>query len=381
MQKYPNQDSSILFKSNINKKTALFFASLLSVFSLTAQSTGKYSNEFLSIGIGAEALGLGNAVVANTNGVVAAYWNPAGLTQTDKWLDVGLMHSEYFAGIAKFDYAGIAHQIDPISSIALSAIRFAVDDIPNTTQLIDNNGIVNYDKISTFSAADYAFLFSYARKLKTIGWSTGGTLKIIHRKIGDFAKSWGFGIDAGIQYQKGKHWKFGGTIRDMTSTFNAWMFTLDTETKKIFEQTNNQLPNNGLELTLPRLILGAYTKYPLGNKGVHLAVEVNAELTSDGQRNTLIQSNSVSIDPKIGLEVGFKTYANIRMGLMNMQFENINDKRNINVQPNIGIGLNLKNIYIDYAFTDIGDASIALYSHVISLRITLDKPQKIEMED
>ena len=165
----------------------------------------KYSNEFLSIGVGADALGMGNAVVANTGNVMSSYWNPAGLTQVNKWLDIGFMHSEYFAGIAKYDYLGLAHSIDDRSTIAFSAIRFAVDDIPNTTQLIDNNGNIDYDKITTFTAADWAFLMSYARKTKVEGLSIGGTFKIVYRKVGDFAKSYGFGLDAGVQYKKGEH--------------------------------------------------------------------------------------------------------------------------------------------------------------------------------
>ncbi len=48
----------------------------ISVGSLFAQ---KYSNEFLSIGVGAKAQALGNAVVAQTNDVTAGVWNPAGL--------------------------------------------------------------------------------------------------------------------------------------------------------------------------------------------------------------------------------------------------------------------------------------------------------------
>jgi hypothetical protein len=56
----------------------------------------KYSNEFLSIGVGADALGQGNAVVAQTGSVNSGYWNPAGLTKVDKWLDVG-MHLHFGA--------------------------------------------------------------------------------------------------------------------------------------------------------------------------------------------------------------------------------------------------------------------------------------------
>jgi len=341
----------------------------------------KYSNEFLAIGVGADALGLGNAVVANTGNVMSGYWNPAGLTQIDRWLDVGLMHSEYFAGIAKYDYLGLAHKIDPKSAVSFSAIRFAVDDIPNTTQLIDNNGNIDYDRITTFTAADYAFLFSYARKLGIPGLSLGGSFKVIYRKVGDFAKSWGFGLDAGLQYHMGEHWKFGAVLRDGTSTFNAWVFTLDDKTKEVFERTNNEIPQNGLELTMPRLILGSYAKYPLGKKGLYFAGEINFDITTDGKRNTLLKSNVFSVDPKIGVSFGFKEYVVIRAGLTNMQqVKNFDDSKSFNVQPNIGIGLSLKNVFLDYAFTDIGDASVALYSHVISLRVALNKPKNLVKE-
>lgn len=336
----------------------------------------KYSNEFLSIGVGADALGMGNAVVANTGNVMSSYWNPAGLTQVNKWLDIGFMHSEYFAGIAKYDYLGLAHSIDDRSTIAFSAIRFAVDDIPNTTQLIDNNGNIDYDKITTFTAADWAFLMSYARKTKVEGLSIGGTFKIVYRKVGDFAKSYGFGLDAGVQYKKGEHWKFGAVLRDATSTFNAWVFSLDDATKEVFMRTGNAIPQNGLELTMPRLIVGTYAKYPLGKKGLFAAGEIDLSFTTDGKRNTLISSNVFSIDPHVGLAVGFKEYVVVRAGVSNMQWvKNFDDSKSFNIQPNIGLGLNLKNFYLDYAFTDIGDASVALYSHVISLRVLLNKPK------
>src|SRR5690554_7176908 len=81
------------------------------------------------------------------------------------------MHSEYFAGIAKYDYIGLAHSIDEKSAVGFAAIRFGVDDIPNTTQLIDNEGNIDYDRITLFTAADYGFLFSYGRKLGIEGLS------------------------------------------------------------------------------------------------------------------------------------------------------------------------------------------------------------------
>jgi hypothetical protein len=351
----------------------------LSTFVQSQTVAPKYSNEFLAIGVGADALGQGNAVVAQTAGVNSGYWNPAGLTNVNKWLEVGLMHSEYFAGIAKYDYLGLAHKIDDKSALGFSAIRFAVDDIPNTTQLIDNAGNINYDNISTFTAADYAFLLSYARKLNIEGLSVGGNLKIIHRKVGDFAKSWGFGLDAGLQYQRGKNWRFGLMARDITSTFNAWVFTLDQQTQEIFVATGNSIPQNGLELTMPRLIFAAQGKFDLGKKGLYAAGEIDLDMTTDGRRNTLVRTGFASFDPHIGIEFGFKNFVALRGGLSNMQYVlNFDDSKRLNVQPNIGIGLNFKSFYLDYAFTDIGDASVALYSHVISIRLKLDPPKTVK---
>lgn len=344
----------------------------------------KYSNEFLQIGVGADALGMSNAVVAKTNNVTAGYWNPAGLVGVDKGWDVGAMHSEYFAGIAKYDYVGLSRALDPKSTVGFSVIRFAVDDIPNTTQLIDNGGNIDYDRISTFTAADYAFLFSYARKLNIEGLSVGGNFKVVYRKVGDFAKAWGFGLDGGVQYKLNNHWKFGVMARDVTSTFNAWIFNISPEMQQVFVNTGNDIPSNGLEITLPRLIFGAHTRYDIGKKGFFAGGEVDFAVTTDGKRNTLIRSYPFSIDPAVGIEVGYKNYVALRFGIGNMQYvKDFNDKKSLTIQPNIGIGVGIKNFFLDYAFTDLGDQSVALYSHVISLRVKFNgkKPTEPKMTE
>ncbi|TNE72806.1 MAG: hypothetical protein EP333_07150, partial [Bacteroidetes bacterium] len=240
----------------------------------------------------------------------------------------------------------------------------------------------DYDNITTFTAADYGFIFSYAQKIDKIeGLSFGGNFKVIHRKVGDFAKSWGFGLDAGLQYQNQKNWKFGAMLRDVTSTFNAWIFSLDQETQEVFLNTGNSIPENGLELTLPRLILGGYRKVEFGKSGIYGAGELDVDITTDGRRNTLI-SSAVSIDPHFGISFGYKNYVTIRGGLSNFQYvKQFDDSEKLNFQPNIGIGLNFKSFYLDYAFTDIGDASVALYSHVISLRLKLNKPDNAIREE
>lgn len=334
----------------------------------------KYSNEFLSIGVGARALSMSNSTVATVNDVTSGYWNPAGLVFIPKNLQLGLMHSEYFAGIAKYDYFGIAAKIDANSSAGFSFIRFGVDDIPNTTELIDNDGNVNYDRITSFSAADYGFVFSYGRKhSKIAGLRYGANVKVIHRKVGDFASAWGFGLDAAAQYDY-KKWNFGVIARDVTSTFNAWSYNLTDKMKEVFAQTGNDIPTNSLEITLPKLIVGAARKFNINEKFTGL-VELNTDFTFDRMRNVIIKSDPISIDPHIGTEFGYNNIVFIRAGVGNIQKETDNTGKSFtSFQPNIGVGVNIKDVLIiDYALTDIGNFSIAPYSNVFSLKFNINR--------
>ncbi len=143
-----------------------------------AQTVRKYSNEFMNIGVDAAALGMANTAVASTNDVNSVYWNPAGLVQLED-TQIGLMHANYFANIAQYDYIAYAKPIDDRSALGISLIRFGVDDILNTTELIDSQGNIDYNRISLFSTADYGFTFSYARKLPVQGFQYGVNAKII----------------------------------------------------------------------------------------------------------------------------------------------------------------------------------------------------------
>ena len=360
---------------NLMSKIKAFYLLIfltLSAFQKSLAQAPKYSNEFLQIGVGAKSLGMSNASVASVGDVTAGYWNPAGLVNVRSLVSVGLMHSEYFAGIAKYDYLGIAHALNPNTSIGLSIIRFGVDNIPNTTELIDNNGNINYDRITKFSAADYAFLLSYSRKTKIEGLRYGANVKIVYRKVGSFANAIGFGLDFGAQYDRGA-WKFGLMARDVTSTFNAWSYSLDERTKEVFTQTGNEIPTNSLEVTLPRFILGVGRKTTIYKK-FSCYPEVNLELTTDGKRNVLIKGDPISIDPKLGVEFAYSNFVFIRAGVGNFQtYTDDLGKKISTVQPNIGAGFRIKNFFVDYAFTNIGNASVAQYSHVFSLKFDLNK--------
>ncbi|HEY1039114.1 MAG TPA: PorV/PorQ family protein, partial [Bacteroidia bacterium] len=333
---------------------------LISLFlsaSLLGQ-TVKYSNEFLAIGVGARQMGMGNAGISSTRNVTAGYWNPAGLSGMPSKIQVAYMHSEYFAGIAKYDYGAIAAKLDSVSAASVSFIRFGVDNIPNTIQLVDANGNVDYDKISKFSATDFAAFLTYSRKIEKVkGLEVGGSAKIIRRRLGDFGGAWGFGLDAAANYTV-KGWRFSAVGRDITGTFNAWTYTLDEDTKNTFALTDNEIPKNSVEITVPRLLLGVSKKYYVWKGKVSLLGEINLVNTFDGKRNAVIKSKTLSMDPQLGFEAGYQELFFLRFGFNNIQkYTDIDGKYITTFQPNMGAGIKYKIFTLDYAFTNIGSAS------------------------
>jgi len=345
-------------------KKIVFFC-LWGMLPFVSSAQTKYSNEFLTIGVGARSFAMGQASVASVGDVTSGYWNPAGLTSVENKYDLSLMHAEYFAGIAKYDYVGFAYKLDEKSALSLSVIRYAIDNIPNTLELFDSEGNMRYDRIKTFSAADYAFLLSYAKNTGIQGLTLGGSAKIIRRVTGSFASAWGFGLDAGARLSR-NNWAFAAVVRDATSTFNAWMFET-SELKQVFESTGNEIPTNSVEVTLPRLITGISRQFAINEK-FGAMVETDFEFTFDGKRSTLVGSKFANIDPRIGLEFNYIKMVYARAGVNNLQqVPNFDGKKELQVQPNIGIGLAFKNINVDYAYSNVGEA-VGRNSHIFSLR-------------
>src|SRR6478735_7316893 len=353
------------------KKIITLAAGAILLAGSVAHAQKKYSNEFLNIGVGGRALGMGNVQAGIVKDATAGFWNPAGLTKLDKKYNLVGMHSELFAGIVKNDYGSFATPLDSMSALGVSVIRVGVDDIADTRRLYNAGGQIQYDSIQFFSVADYAMLVSYARKSNLMkGLSLGANAKIIYRHVGDFASCWGFGFDAGAQLER-KGWKLGLMAKDITTTFNAWTMNSD-ELADVYAATGNDLPKNSVEITMPRLIFGVGRQFMVGKKFSAL-LATDLDFTFDGKRNTLVRTGFVSMDPHIGAEIGYDGIVFLRGGLNNLQqYKNFNQSDSWKVQPNFGLGVAMRGLTLDLALSKVADNS-NVSSVIVSLGYTFDK--------
>ncbi|TGE06381.1 putative type IX sorting system protein PorV2 [Hymenobacter fodinae] len=358
---------------HFTRSAALFVGAGLSLgvcFPTLAQTkTPKYSNEFLNIGVGGRALGMGKVQASLAEDATAGYWNPAGLLGQKSKYDAVLMHSELFSGIVKNDYAAFSMPLDEKSAVGVSLIRLGVDDIADTRDLVNEYGYIQYDRIRYFSVADYAVLLSYAYKVANVeGLQVGANAKVIYRNVGEFANAWGFGVDAGVQYNHG-NWRLGLMARDITTTFNSW--SVDADKFKGSANTIDEIPRNSTEITLPRLVLGVGRTVKLPGQFTALAA-VDLEATTDGKRNTLISTSAVSVDPRAGLEVGYNNLVFLRGGVGNFQqIKSFSGKEEWKAQPSLGVGVALSGLRLDMALSRLAVEKLGQRSQANSIIVSL----------
>ena len=353
-------------------KKYLFFITLLSVFG-NAQIVRKYSNEFLNIGAGARGLAMGGAVISNQNDVYAPMWNPAGLTEVERDWQGAAMHAEYFESIAKYDYISFVKALDVKNGVlVISIVRLGVDNILNTTQMIDSEGNIDYDKITKFSTSDYAGIISYAfhpggkQKL-----SVGVNAKIVYRNIGKFANGFGFGFDLGAIYKTDSGYQLGAMLRDATTTVNFWTINQKELSAVVNGEEFNPAPKDKMEITMPKLNMGISKNFEL-NRDLEFLPEagVNVDFAKTA---ALISTDFASITPYLGAELSFQKMIFVRAGVN--KFQNVTDiedlKRKVTFQPSAGIGIRYRGLTLDYAITSTGIGGSNYFSNFFSLKLDM----------
>ena len=352
----------------------LFFATLVISGVLSeAQIVRKYSNEFLNIGAGARGLAMGGAVISNQNDVYSPMWNPAGLLGVDRDWQGAAMHAEYFESIAKYDYIAYAKPLDNNGGVfAISIVRLGVDNILNTTQLIDPEGNIDYDKITSFSQSDYAALLSYAfhpggnQKL-----DVGVNAKLVYRNVGKFASGYGFGFDLGAIYHSDNGWNYGAVMKDVTTTVNFWTVNQKELSAVVNGEEFNPAPKDKMELTMPKLNLGMSRNFEI-NRDLELMPEVGINVDF-AKTAAVISTDFASITPYAGAELKLQDMIFVRVGLN--RFQTITDienlKRKVSFQPSAGIGIKYQGLTLDYAITNSGIGGSNFYSNFFSLKLDM----------
>lgn len=310
---------------------------------------GKYAGEFLSLGVGARALGMGGAFVALSNDVTSVYWNAAGLSQIN-YPQISLMHAEQFGKIVQYNFGAFAVPYGTDASIGFGVVRLAVDDIPLTRlpreniglgdPYVDENGVTRINRPfveGTFSDSEYGFFLSYGRRA-TQKLSYGGSVKIVRKGFHD-AVAWGLGFDLSAQVRIGKQLLLGANFQDATTTILAW--------------------NTGRkEIIIPTLKLGAALPLKVKFLKGTLLPAVDADIRFEGRdESAQVSTGLSSVDFHAGLEYTYRNTLSLRIGSDTGYFS-------------AGAGINLPKLQIDYAFMSHPDLDT---THRISLKISIEE--------
>ena len=338
------------------KKSAFLITTLLLLCSsLQAQTViAKYAGEFMALGVGGRALGMGGAFVAVANDVTSGYYNPAGLANLN-YPQLALMHSEQFGNLVNYDYGAVAIPFQEDLSFGLSVMRLGVDGIPDTRNArMDTNGDgiiddsdqlrLDYNLITEFSNQDWAFYLTFAkRQSEDFYW--GVNAKIIRRDLAEYGAT-GIGFDVGAYYIPMENLYLGANLQDATTTLIAW------------STGRNELVSPTLKVG------GAYklTEFLGGYIMPALDFDVRFE---NRQFASNFNLGLVSFDMHAGLEYTYKNLIYIRGGY--------NDVK----QFTIGAGIKLPKLNIDYSFARFNESAVERLddSHRISIMLTLEEPR------
>jgi hypothetical protein len=226
---------------------ALALATVCLVSVSVVYSSQYYTAEFLNLGFGVRALGMGSAFAGVSDDSTAAYWNPAGLSQLDKG-EFALMYSNMFDGLVKYGFINgvtpklripFTNKVIP-GSFGLSIVSLTVPDVPYLPQSADNDALMAgaqsnqagkleelYNKQTYDTDAETAIYLSYGlpkgRYFIPSWLLVGINLKSISQKVFSYSSS-GIGLDLGFMYTglMKKGIRIGLNVQDVTGTPIKW---------------------------------------------------------------------------------------------------------------------------------------------------------------
>jgi len=160
---------------------------------------------FLEIGVGARAMGMGGAYTAIAQDVTALYWNPAGISHITG-VSASLSVADLYGGLGiRHVFAGAVMPVGSSGAIGVSYIQLSSGDIERTTEASPEGNDPAFGAV--FSWTSTAAELAYGRRL-TDRLDLGVGFKFVTEGI-DNASAGYLGFDIGTQFRTGL---YGTTI-------------------------------------------------------------------------------------------------------------------------------------------------------------------------
>ena len=332
---------------------------LMALLSPGAQGT-RYAGEFLEIGVGGRALGMGGAYCALAEDPSSFYWNPAGLARVPS-ISIWGMYNNQFGDLgdplAQHSVLGV---VMPITGAALGVhwVRLAVDQIPIFPDYSEDAGysleqrkaLIDGVPTGYFDDAEDALFISFAKMLRLnldLGWAFfilpveipyGINLKMIRQKLYT-EEAFGLGADAGIQIRF--------SLSDMFSKPHLGDFALGLAYQD-FTKTGIDWGEGNTDVITQNLRIGlAYHQEILSIKS-----EFNIERVSNTR---------YPYDGRLGLEYIWNRTLALRFGFSRLDWGELVTGRWNDIDFgvwNAGGGFHFWHITCDYAFmkAELGNA-------------------------
>ena len=234
-------------KINLSLVLFLLIAFSVSDFAQFNRSTAKVGTtvaQFLKIGAGARAIGMGGAYTAIANDIYGVYWNPAGVVNTPANGQAAFNHVNWLADIS-YDFAAASLNVEEVGTFFITMISLGVpEDKVRTEDYPEGDGRM-------WDAKSLAIGVGFARKL-TDKFSVGVHLKYIREGVWNNSAS-GMAVDIGTFYVT----PFNDLVIGASISNFGTKMQLDGR-DILFNYDPNNDPNSGPNNVLSKFEMGKY---------------------------------------------------------------------------------------------------------------------------